>query len=147
MSFGQGSPSGVYWMTVSETFSLVRIRDITLRILTATMGVMVDFLVFSGSLAAGIPLLLSQWMGAGAGAVHGALRGRHDRGGRRTGGSASQTSIAISFFTVFASGPLLAVTGYLLGNVWAGKVIVLAFTAALTYFLRKLPSLIKAQPK
>jgi putative flippase GtrA len=118
---------------------LEKFREMSLYLGAGILGAGVDFLFFCVGIALGVPVIYSQWGGATAGAVHNSLAYHyfvfsHKRKLRHT----VVPNIALSGLVIAISGPALVLLGYYLDNIWLAKVIILALTAVLTYFIRKL---------
>lgn len=109
-----------------------------LYVATGLVGAMVDFLFFALALSLGAPVVPSQWFGATAGALHNSLIHHfvvfsHDRKLKHT----AVPNTLLSIVTIALSGPLLPIVGYAVGDIWMGKVLLLALTAVSTYAIRK----------
>jgi putative flippase GtrA len=114
-------------------------REVGLYLVTGILGSLVDFLVFALCLWSGLPPIISQWAGAGSGAVHNFLIYHyvvftHSKRLRHT----VLPNTLLSLATIIISGPLLLLLVQATGNVWLSKVIILTFTAVVTYIVRKL---------
>jgi putative flippase GtrA len=114
-------------------------REVGLYLVTGVLGLLVDFLVFAVCLWSGLPPMVSQWAGAGAGAIHNSLIHHyvvftHSKRLRHT----VLPNTFLSLATIVISGPMLVLLVQATGNVWLSKAIILAFTAVVTYAVRKL---------
>lgn len=114
-------------------------KEVGLYITTGILGSLLDFLVFTVSLWAGLPLIVSQWLGASLGATHNSLIHHYivfDHSKRLRHTLLPNTILSVG--VILASGPCLIFLDKILNNVWISKVLILAVTAVVTYLIRKL---------
>lgn len=102
------------------------------------VGAGIDFVIFYLSLFFGLPLLLSQWLGAAFGLTHNHLWHHfwlfeHNRGL----GFTTPRSLGLAVLGVIVSGPLIKFLTIFLPSVFLSKILVLAFTAGSQFLIRK----------
>lgn len=130
---------GRWTMTHPNCLLRRNFREIGLYLAVGLIGLGIDSAVFFSLLSGGFGVLVSQWTGAGIGALHNSLWHHyavfdHDKKLRHTVGP----NVAISLGTVAISGPLLLFLGTVSGDIILSKILVLGVTTFGTYFLRKL---------
>lgn len=114
-------------------------KELGLYALVGIFGVAIDSACFALSLHMGASLIVAQWIGAIIGSTHNfvwhyAVVFVHNQ-------TLSKTYIYSTFITIFAvliSGPMILYANRFFPSVWISKAVVIVFTAALSYIVRKL---------